>query len=110
MPEDNKDYIINLRVSRATYDKIKQKARENEESISNLVRKAISDSAEIITDLSEEIFGRQNKFKDIVGYHRARAAKDLRCAKCERTISAGEVVTIGETEGIKKYFFCENCK
>ena len=111
MPENSKDYVINLRVSRATYDKIRQKARENRESISSLVRKAIDDSAEIITDLTGEIFGNQNnKFRDVIGYHKSKAAKDLKCAKCGMTIPAGEVATAGETEGPSKYVFCENSK
>ncbi len=107
---DNKDYIINLRVSRATYDKIRQKARENEESISNLIRKAIDDSVEIFTDLSHDLMGKKDKFKDVIGYHRSKAARDLSCSKCDSTIVAGEIVTIGETEGAKKYFFCQNCQ
>lgn len=110
MPDDSKDYIINLRVSRATYDKIKRKARENQESISNLVRKAIDDSAEIITDLSSELLHKKEKFKDVVGYHKSKTAQELTCAKCGVKIVAGEVVTVGETEGAKKYFFCENCR
>ncbi|MBI2623810.1 MAG: hypothetical protein HYW65_04590 [Candidatus Liptonbacteria bacterium] len=110
MPDDSKDYVINLRVSRATYDKIKRKAVENKESISNLIRKAIDDSAEIIGDLSSEILGKRDKFKDVVGYHKAKAARDLECARCGTAIAAGGVVTVGETEGAKKFFFCENCK
>lgn len=109
MTVNNKDYILNLRVSRATYDKIKQKAKENSESVSNLVRKAIDDSTEIIADLSDEIFGEQSKFKDIVGYHKSKAARDLKCSKCGKVIPTGEMFTIGETESVKKYFFCKNC-
>lgn len=108
--DDNKDYIINLRVSRATYDKIKRKAKENQESISTLVRKAIDDSSEIITDLSDELFGKKEKFKDIVGYHKSKAAQNLECAKCGKKIAQGDTVVVGETEGAKKYFFCESCK
>ena|ERR1700733_3385499 len=110
MPDDNKDYIINLRVSRATYDKIKRKAKENQESISNLVRKAIDDSAEIITDLSDDLIGKKDKFKDVVDYHKSKAAQALECVKCGARINAGDVVTVGETAGAKKYFFCEDCK
>lgn len=112
MAEDNKNYVINLRVSKATYEKIKQKARENRESISNLVRKAVEDSSEIISDLSEEIFGKgkDNKFQDVASYHKSKAAKDIKCDKCGAAIAAGAGVTVGETTGAKKYFFCENCK
>jgi hypothetical protein len=110
MPDSNKDYIINLRVSRETYDKIKQKAKENQESISNLVRKAIDDSAEIVSDLREDIFGKRDKFKDVVGYHKSKAAQEIICAKCGLTISPNATITVGETTGVKKYFFCERCK
>lgn len=110
MSENNKDYIINIRVSRATYENIRQKAKENRESISNVVRKAINDSAEIISDLSNELFGKKDKFRNVVGYHKSRAAKEIKCSGCGAAIGQGDVVTIGETEGTKKYFFCGNCK
>lgn len=108
--DNNKDYIINLRVSRATYDKIKQKAKENRESVSNLVRKAIEDSSEIISDLAEDVLGKREKFKDVVGYHKFHAAQDLECSACQAKIPQGDTATVGETAGAKKYFFCENCK
>ncbi|MFA6586227.1 MAG: hypothetical protein WCS86_03665 [Candidatus Paceibacterota bacterium] len=110
--KDNKDYIINLRVSRATYEKIKQKAKENRESTSNLVRKIVDDSIEIISELSDELLGKggNNKFKNIVGYHKVKVAQELKCDKCDTIIHVGETVTVGETTGTKKYFFCKNCK
>lgn len=109
---DNKDYIINLRVSRATYEKIKQKAKENRESTSNLVRKIVDDSIEVISELSDELLGKSknNKFKDIVSYHKVKVAQELKCNKCDKAISIGETITVGETAGAKKYFFCNNCK
>ncbi len=110
MEDSNKDYIINLRVSRDTYEKIKNKAKENSESISTLIRKAINDSAEIIGDLSNEIFQKKDKFKDIVGYHRFRTAQELECSQCHSKIPLGEIVTVGETEKSKKYFFCKTCR
>jgi formamidopyrimidine-DNA glycosylase len=113
MPEeDNKDYIINLRVSRATYDKIKTKAKENRESVSNLVRKAVEDSAEIISDLSGELLGKGKKgnYKDVVSYHKAKTAQELKCDGCGAAIPVAEIATIGETAGAKKYFFCQNCR
>ena len=109
---ENKDYIINLRVSRATYEKIKEKARENRESISNLVRKTVDDSIEIFSDLSHEILGKEKnkKFKDIIGYYKIKTAQDLKCDNCGAVILSGEIATVGETEGVKKYFFCHYCK
>ena len=107
----NKDYIINLRVSRSTYNKIKEKAQENRESVSNLVRKAIDDSSEIISDLSDEIFGRKgDKFKDVAVYYKARIAKEAECANCKKKLAKGSMATVGETQGAKKYFFCDNCR
>jgi hypothetical protein len=111
---NNKDYIINLRVSRATYDKIKRKAQENKESISSLIRKTVDDSIEIISDLSGEIFGKNmekgEKFRDIISYHKVKTAQRMKCDKCDKLINIGETATIGETSGIRKYFFCSNCK
>jgi formamidopyrimidine-DNA glycosylase len=108
----NKDYIINLRVSRATYEKIKEKAKENRESISSLVRKTVDDSIEIISDLSDELLGREKKgkFKDVVSYHKVKTARQLDCDQCGAVIGIGEIATAGETTGAKKYFFCQNCR
>ncbi len=110
MTNTNKDYIINLRVSRATYEKIKQKAKENSENISTLIRNAINDSTEIINDISEDMFPDKNKFKDIIGYHKFKTAQELECSQCHCQIPAGEIATIGETEKTKKYFFCKICR
>jgi len=112
MNDENKDYIINLRVSRATYEKIKNKAKENRESISNLVRKTVDDSIEIISDISNELRGKDknSKFKDVIGYHKIKAAQELECDQCDAKITPGDVATVGETAGAKKYFFCQNCK
>jgi len=107
---ENKDYIINLRVSRKTYDKIKSKAKENRETISNLLRKVIDDSSEIISDLSCDVFGDGKKFNDIISYHKVFLAQDVDCSKCNQKISSGESVTVGETKTNKKYYFCLNCK
>ena len=110
METENKDYIINIRVSRETYDKVKQKASENRESISNLVRKVIEDSSEIISDLSRDIFNKGEKFSDIVSYHKAQLAKDMQCGKCGKDILKGETATVGENSKGKRYYFCSECK
>lgn len=112
MKKENKDYIINLRVSRDTYEKIKEKAKENRESMSNLIRKTVDDSLEIISDLSNELLGKKDseKFKDIIGYMKIKTAREVECDKCGASIKSGETITVGETENAKKYFFCNNCK
>jgi len=108
----NKDFIINLRVSRATYDKIKRKARENSETISNLVRKAIEDSSEILADLSEEVFGKasEDKLKDIASYHKVQLAQNMDCARCGKKLMTGEMVVCGETAIGRRYYLCPTCK
>lgn len=106
-----KDYIINLRVSRATYEKIKEKARENRESVSNLVRKTVDDSLEIISDISNELLGNKKRdFKDVIGYYKIKTARELTCDNCGTKIDSGDTITVGETVGVKKYFFCTACK
>jgi len=111
--DDNKDYIINFRVSRKTYEKIKEKAKENRESISNLARKAVEDSAEIISELSKEIFGKgedKEKFGDIVSFHKAQFAQDMECVSCDKVIAKGSVGVVGENKTGKKYYFCTDCR
>lgn len=108
---DNKEYIINIRVSKEVYDKLKNRAQENGESLSNLVRKTLSDSWEIFDDLKKDLFGQDKKTdKDnIEHYTKVIVAKDVFCDRCKASISKGEQVIFGETKtGIKKYI-CSNC-
>jgi hypothetical protein len=108
---DNKDYVINLRVSRATYEKLKSKAAENRDTLSGFVRKAIDDSAEIISDLSNDVFGKRKKdFGNVDSYHEVEVAKNIKCAQCGEDIPAGETATVGETKSGRKYYFCGKCR
>ena len=109
--DDTKDYIINLRVSRKTYEKIKQKARKNGGSVSELVRSIINDSAEIISDLSRDFQGgKRRKFDDIMSYHRGTLAQPRACDGCGAEMKRDQVVTIGETASGSSYYFCDSCR
>ena len=109
---NNKDYIINIRVSRKTYDKIKDKAAKNSESVSSLMRNIIDDSVEIVSDLSRDIFGRGKggKFKDVVSYYKASLAQDRACDNCGAEMKKHDTVIVGETSRQKRYYFCEKCR
>ena len=109
MPEDSKDRIINLRVSRTLYERIAGQAKANRETVSNFIRKAIEDSTGLFAELSGGIFGEALRFKDIMGYHEIHAARQFACDACGRNVVVGEKATIGETAGSKKYFFCPSC-
>ena len=106
---DNKDYIINIRVSKETYTKIRDRAHENRETVSQLVRKVIHDSTEIINDITDDCFGKESIKKNIVTYDTVTAAQDIRCAHCSKTIHAGETIVVGETANGKKHYFCVSC-
>ena len=109
--DDSKDYIINLRVSKDTYEKIKSKARRNGDTISALMRNVINDSAEIISDLSNDLTGKKkSKFSDIVSYHRGMLAQARTCDNCGAEMIKGEITTIGETDKGTSYYFCSRCK
>lgn len=112
MEDTTKDYIINLRVSRKTYDKIKDRAKKNGETISNLIRSIINDSAEVISDLSSELTGKKtkDKFADIVSYSRAVLAQSRPCDNCGKEMAKGETVIAGETATRARYYFCPSCK
>lgn len=112
MEDDNKDYVINLRVSKQTYEKIKNKARQNKDTISSLLRNIIDDSSEIISDLSHDLKGQKpvNKFSNVVSYHRGMLAQERTCDNCHAHMVKNEVVTIGETEKDGSYYFCTKCK
>lgn len=108
--DNNKEYIINIRVSKDTYSKLKAKAKENSESLSSLVRKTLDDSYEILGDLKRDIFGDDKKpANDISHYQKVIIAKDVTCDRCQSNIPKGSQVFFGETKaGIKKYF-CNSC-
>jgi len=109
--DDIKDYVINLRVSKETYEKIKSKAKKNGDTISHLLRSVIDDSAEIISDLSNDLAGRQKqKFADIASFHKAVLAQARVCDNCATEMAKGEVATLGETDKGKVYYFCSRCK
>lgn len=108
---DNKEYIINIRVSKEVYDKLKNRAKENGESLSNLVRKTLSDSWEIFDDLKKDLFGQSKKAdnENIEHYLKVIVAKDILCDRCQSKISKGDQVIFGETKtGLKKYI-CNDC-
>lgn len=110
--EDNKDYILNLRVSKETYDKIKNKAKKNGHTISALLRGVIDDSVEIISDISNDLAGKKHsqKFSDIISYHKAVLAQSKKCDNCDAGMVPGDLTTIGETASDKTYYFCSRCR
>jgi len=108
--ENNKDYILNIRISRKTYEKVRTLAKENAESISHLVRKVIDDGLDVASDVSEDIFGKGKKVRNIVSYYNGTAGQDISCAECGHAIKAGKAITIGESSSGKKYYFCSDCK
>lgn len=103
MNEKNKDYILNIRISKDTYEKVKREAKENTESVSNLIRKVINDGLGIVSDLTDNQ-------KNITSYHEGKTAKDISCSQCGKIIKSGKIVTVGETNWGKKYYFCSKCK
>ena len=108
--EDNKDYILNIRVSKETYNKLKEKAKENSETLSTLVRKTLDDSWEILSDLKNELFNENNKANNGVAYYqKIIAAKELACDRCKMNIPKGSQAFLGETKTGSKKYFCQNC-
>ncbi len=110
MTEEKKDYIINLRLSRATYDKLKDLAKENRETLSNLVRKTIDDGLDIFNDVSTELFGKEIKPENkILHYYEGIIMDEGKCSKCGKKISRGSKVLIGETKKGSKKYICITC-
>ncbi len=107
--ETNKDYILNIRVSKETYNKLKTKAKENSESLSTLVRKTLDDSWEIFSDLKSDLFGEDKKTNGVVYYQKVILAKDGICDRCSAAIAKGDHVFLGETKSGAKKYFCNDC-
>lgn len=108
--EDNKDYIINIRVSKNTLNKLKNKAKENSQSLSDLVRKTLDDSWEIFGDFKEDLFGKNEKSVNGVDYfQKVIVAKDTSCEKCGTAIPKATEAYLGITETGAKKYFCTLC-
>ena len=109
---DKKDYILNIRISRALYDKVTKKAYENRETTSHLLRKIIEDSAEIVGDLSEELFhtDRHKKQKPASYYFDAVLVENDVCEKCERIVKEGESVRVMEMPDGTRAYVCDACR
>jgi len=108
--DNSKDYVLNIRVSKDTLNKLKNKAKENSQSLSDLVRKTLDDSWEIFGDLKEDLFGKDEKSANGVDYYqKVIVAKDVNCEKCGSPISKASEAYLGITKvGAKKYF-CNSC-
>ncbi len=107
---DKKDYIFNIRLSRDTYEKLKQKATENRETMSNLARKVIDDGLEIFQDVSNDLFGNSVSARDkIVHSYKVFLHQDAVCAETGQTMKKGEQAIVGETQTGKKYIFHPSC-
>lgn len=101
MTDKNKDYILNIRVSKETYEKVKDIAQENSESVSALIRKVIKDSEEILGD----IFPSKGHWDDIKTFSTEKAARDIVCEKTGKKIKKGSPVVVGQTSSGKRYYF-----
>ena len=109
MTDSKKDYLFNIRLSRQTYDKLKSKAMENRESVSNLARKMLNDGLEILDDISEELFdGKFRKKDEIVYYCEGIILTETSCHECGEKLKTNEKIKIGETKKGKKHYFCLN--
>src|SRR4051812_37968646 len=108
--QDNKEYILNIRVSKDTYEKLKRIAKENSQTLSSLIRKTIDDSSEIFSDLRKDLFGGSEKSKDgLVYYQKVTAARDIECNKCHASVPKGSTIFMGETKSGAKKYFCTDC-
>lgn len=110
MTDDKKDYILNIRISRDTYEKLKTKAKDNRESLSHLVRSVIDDGLEIIDDVSNELFGKSPKKDDIQYYYDVELAHNTACSRCSKKLKKGAKAFVAETNLGKKRYVCNECK
>lgn len=97
----NKDYILNIRVSKETYEKVKNTAKENSESVSSFVRKVIKDSGEIFNS----VFKKCDTWSGIETYSTEKAARDIVCEKSGKKIKKGSPVVVGETSSGRRHYF-----
>ena len=107
MQDDKKDSILNLRISRELYEKIKKKAQENRETISCAARKIMEDGCDIFSGLSAELFPPSKSDENLYSYE-AKATSSLICAQCARRIKKGEKIHIIENKRGKK-IICTRC-
>ncbi len=101
MENNNKDYILNIRVSKETYKKVKDMAKDNSESVSALIRKVLKDSEEILGD----IFPHKSGWDSIKTFSTEKAARDIVCEKTGKKVKKGSPVVVGQTSSGKRYYF-----
>lgn len=106
--EEKKDYIINLRISRKTCDKLKQKAKENGQTLSSLIRKTVNDGLDIMGDVSDELLGKEKKNKTAY-HHIVVANKDLKCTGCDKTIDKNTTIFTNGATGEHRENLCGSC-
>ena len=107
--KQKKDHIINLRLSKATYSKLKERAKANSESLSDLVRTTLNDSLEIMGDISHDVFGTKKKTDKVMHYYEVILTEPVACAKCSVRIKKGTKALLGETQSGKKRYACIAC-
>lgn len=106
-----KDCIVNLRVSKETYEKIKERAKRDGDTASSLIRSLIQDSIDTVADLSSEFLSEEDKpDAEIVSYHKGVLAQGRVCKNCDHEMKEGDAVTIGETSTGRRSYFCLDCK
>ena len=106
-----KDCILNLRVSKETYEKIKERAKRDGDTASSLIRSLIQDSIDTVADLSFEFLSEADKQDTkIVSYHKGVLAQGRECENCRHTMKEGNAVVIGETSTGRRSYFCLDCK
>lgn len=106
---DNKEYIVNIRVSKDTYNKLKNKAKENSQTLSDLIRKTLDDSYEIFSDIRKDLFGDDKNKNGMIYYQKAILARDIHCDVCGNIVKKGTDIFIGETKNGNKKYFCNDC-
>lgn len=108
--DDSKDYVLNIRVSKDTLNKLKNKAKENSQSLSDLVRKTLDDSREIFGDFKDDLFGKGEKAANGVEYfQKVIVAKTVDCEKCASPIAKATEAYLGVTKTGEKKYFCNSC-
>jgi hypothetical protein len=103
--EQRKERVLHARIPVALEDQIKRLAENLRVPVSNLVRNMLEDAIDVTRRVRGPALG------DVYGWQALVLNLDLRCARCDRELHAGDEAYVGLSHHPRdeKHFICSAC-
>ena len=117
---ENKDHVLQARVSSSMYDKLVEQASRLRVPVSNLVRNILEDSIRMVGNIVEgsleiaEVLGTgvsDKELSEVLGWQPLVANRRLTCNRCGKAVEKGDtaMTSVGSPTG-RTIVICEGCK